>query len=277
MKYRNIILVVLMSIAQFLGENAFAQQSLNQINIVSFTVKNKLPIDVSNWANTPGSLMLVAQKNPTVQIPGIKLVLQIKQNGAKVCGNSVQSTVIMDAFSVRNFTTNELVSLLPQCPKLTTSSYSLCVQFFNIDNYPISKEFCKDFMVGDIAITYNAPQNIAPAIDKKFTAEAIKAPITFRWTPVLPKPKEQVTYKLRVWQLMQGQTFSQAIKANEPLVEKDITNINQAIIANIFNANCSLPYLCEYVWNVQAFDINGKPIGKNNGTSEVYSFKIKTD
>lgn len=255
--------------------NPFAQQPLNQINIVSFTVKNKLPADVSTWASIPASVMLVAQKLPTIQLKEVKLVLQIKLAGSKICGNTIQAATIMDAFAVHNFTVNELVNILAQCPKLTTNTYTLCAQFFNIDNYPISREFCKEFMVGDFAITYSAPQNITPANEKTFKETTINLPITFRWMPVTPKPNYTVTYKLRVWQLMQGQTGVQAMKANEPIIEKEVTNITQAVITNLITSPCKLPYLCDFVWSVQAIDKDGKPIGRNSGMSELYSFKIK--
>jgi hypothetical protein len=80
-------------------------------------------------------------------------------------------------------------------------------------------------------------------------------------------------YKLRVWQLMQGQTGTQAMKTNDPIIEKEISNINQAIVANLITGPCKPPYLCDFVWNVQALDKDGKPIGRNMGTSELYSFK----
>jgi hypothetical protein len=275
MKYQIIIFSVLLCSYLFWGEKAVAQQPLNQINITSFIVKNKLPNEVNTWDNIPASIMLVAQKIPTIQLKEIKLVIQIKQAGNKLCGATPQTAVKMDAFAVRNFTANELVSMLPQCPKLTTNIYSLCVQFFNIDNYPISREFCKDFMVGDFIQLYTAPQNIAPANEKKFEANASKMPITFRWVAVTPRPKDPVMYRLRVWQLMQGQTGLQAMKTNVPIVEKEVKSITQAVVTNLNTTPCQLPYLCEFVWAVQAIDKEGKPIGKNDGMGELYSFKIK--
>jgi hypothetical protein len=275
MKYQIIICSIFLSSYLLIGKNAFAQQPLNQINITSFVVKNKLPNEVNTWDNIPASILLVAQKIPTVQLKEIKLVIQIKQGGNKLCGTTAQTAIVMDAFAVRNFTANELVAMLPQCPKLATNMYSLCVQFFNIDNYPISREMCKEFMVGEIAATYTCPQNIAPANEKKFEANASKMPITFRWTAVIPRPKDPVLYRLRVWQLMQGQTGLQAIKTNVPIVEKEVKNITQTIVTNLNNTACQLPYLCDYVWVVQALDKEGKPIGKNEGMGELYSFKIK--
>jgi hypothetical protein len=275
MKYQNYILVIILTSCLFVGKHVFAQQPLNQITIVSFAVKNKLPADVSTWGNIPASIVLVAQKLPQAQLKDVKLVLQIKQAGTKICGNTAQATATMDVFDVRNFSANELLGMLSQCPRLTANMYTLCVQFFNIDNYPISREFCKEFMVGDVVQSYNVPQNISPSNEKKFDEATLKAPLTFRWTPVLPKPKDPVTYKLRIWQLMQGQTGTQAMRTNDPIVEKEVKNINQAIVTNLITGPCKPPYLCEFVWSVQAFDKDEKPVGRNNGMSELYLFKIK--
>ncbi len=275
MKYQLTIHIIFLFASFFIGSNTIAQQPLNQINITSFVVKNKLPNDVSTWENIPASVLLVAQKMPTIQLKEVKLVVQIKLGGNKICGNTAQASIVMDAFSIRNFSVGELAGTLAQCPKLSSNIYSLCVQFFNIDNYPISKEFCKEFMVGDMIQSFSSPQNIAPANEKKFEATAFKMPITFRWTPVIPKPKDPVLYKLRVWQLMQGQSGVQAMKANDPIVEKEIKNITQTSVSNLITTPCQLPYLCNFVWAVQALDKEGNPIGKNEGMSEIFSFKIK--
>ncbi len=275
MKFQYSIFFLTLAFTLCTVKYSIAQQPLNQINVVSFGVKSKLPADVSSWGTIPGSILLVAQKSPTVQLQGVKMLIQIKNGSNKVCGNTVQASTTIDVFTIRNFTANELIGMLNPCLKLNANMYTMCVQFFNVDNYPISKEYCKNFLIGDIPITYNTPQNLFPTNNSQFTELNFKAPITFRWVPVLPKPKETVVYKLRVWQLMQGQKPTQAIKANVPIVEKEVTNINQAIITNIIAEPCSPPYLCSFVWNVQALDKDGKAIGKNNGMSELFSLKIK--
>jgi hypothetical protein len=255
----------------------FAQAPIKQINIISFNVKNTLPADVSTWGSIPASLILVAQKMPQVNLQGAKLVVQIKQNGARICGTGVDAAPTLDINAARNFNANELVGYLSQCPNLKAGRYTICVQFFNIDRYPISEERCKEFMVEDavqVQQSYTSPQNISPINDKKFAEKDINSPITFRWTPLVPRPKESVTYRLRVWQLMQGQNGSAAMRSNQPIVEKDVNNITQAIVTGIITGPCKPPYLCDFVWNVQALDKEGKALGNNNGTSELSSWSF---
>lgn len=273
-KYQNFALLLC---SLLIGLHSFAQQPLNQINILSFSVKNKMPADVASWGTIPGGMILTAQRIPQTSIQGIRLVVQIKQAGAKICGNPIDASPLLDFNAVKTFTAAELNGYISNCNSLKPGNYSICVQFFNVDRYPISKEVCKEFVVEDVVQAqqnYSPPQNISPVNEKQFNEAEVKGSVTFRWTPVLPKPKEQVTYRLKVWQLMQGQNSTAAIKSNIPVIEKDITNLTQAVVTNLYNGPCKPPYLCEYVWNVQALDTKGMPIGGNGGMSESTAFSI---
>jgi hypothetical protein len=249
---------------------------IQHIKIVSFTVKNQLPAIVDNWNSIPGSLLLVAQKAPTARLEGVKLVLQIKMNGAIICGNNVATGLPVDNFTTRTFNASELTGILMGCHDLKEGSYMLCAQFFNIDKVSISDEVCKPFMVeSPKEIDYAPPTLITPENGKSFTEGELQRPVIFRWTSLVPKPKEPVTYKLRVWQLMQGQNGFQAIRSNTPIVSKDIDNITQAVVTGVLTGPCKPPYLCDFIWNVQALNRERKPIGRNDGTSEPFTFSAK--
>ncbi|HNF43495.1 MAG TPA: hypothetical protein PLT49_07490, partial [Ferruginibacter sp.] len=118
-----------------------------QIRIVSFTVKNQLPASVDNWNSTPGSLLLVAQAQPGVRVPGLKLVVQIKSGGAVVCGNASTGGMPVDNFQARTFSVQELTGALQGCRELKDGSYTICVQFFNGERKEVSQEVCKEFRV----------------------------------------------------------------------------------------------------------------------------------
>lgn len=252
---------------------AFSQ--LQQIKIASFTVKSQLPSGIDNWNNIPASLLLVAQKIPSVKVEGVKLVLQIKANGAIVCGNNLATAWPVDNFTTRTFSASELTALLAGCKELKEGNYSICAQFYNIDRVAISNEVCKEFSVEvPKEIDYAPPTLITPENGKEFKESELQRPVMFRWTPLVPKPREPVTYRLRVWQLMQGQNGTQAMRSNQPIVSKDVDNITQAAIANLLTGPCKPPYLCNFIWNVQALNREGKPIGRNNGNSESNTFKV---
>ncbi|MCY7292657.1 MAG: hypothetical protein LH615_10820 [Ferruginibacter sp.] len=276
-KYQNFALLLC---SLFFSLYSFAQQPLNQINILSFSVKNKMPAEISAWGTTPGGLILTAQRIPQSAIQGVKLVVQIKQGGTKIYGNPVDASPMLDFNAVKTFTGSELSGYISNGNTLKPGNYSVCVQFFNLDRYPISKEMCKEFVVEDavqVQQNYSPPQNISPGNAKVFIPEELKGAVTFRWTPVIPKPKETVSYRLKVWQLMQGQNGAQAMRSNDPIVEKEVINITQAVVTNLYTGPCKPPYLCEYVWNVQAFTREGKPLGTSEGKSEAWSFKVKNN
>ncbi|MFZ1306897.1 MAG: hypothetical protein WAR80_13725 [Ferruginibacter sp.] len=272
MKKIKLLLLLLM-----LG-TASAYSQLQQIKIVSFTVKNQLPAVIDNWGNTPGSLLLVAQLPPNVSVKGIRLMVQIKGGGAIICSNNSAGGMQVDEFTTRTFSANELTGTLQGCPSLKEGSYSICVQFFNVDRVAISNEVCKEFSVEAPRETeYNPPTLINPENGKVFTEAELSRPVTFRWTPLVPKPREPVTYRLKVWQLMQGQSSAEAMRSNQPIATKDADNITQTVVNGIYTGPCRPPYLCEFVWQVQALNREGKPMGKNEGKSEGYTFKVETN
>ncbi|MBX9785344.1 MAG: hypothetical protein K2X48_18825 [Chitinophagaceae bacterium] len=250
----------------------------NQINIVNFTVKNTLPAKIDDWLTVPGALLLSAQKSPQARDLKAALMIQIRSGGAVICGTNAAGARPLDPFDVRAFNTSELLGLLNNCKELKEGAYTICAQFFSTDRKELSREVCKDFKVEGAQTTeYAPPALITPDNEKKLSTQQLQGPVTFRWTPLVPKPQQPVTYRLKVWQLMQGQNGTDAMRTNPPIVTKDVDNITQAVVSGIYTGPCRPPYLCDYVWNVQALTRDGKPIGNNNGTSEPFRFKADDD
>lgn len=273
-KYQNFTALLC---SLFICMYSIAQQPLSQINISFFSIKNRLPSNVTSWGTTPGGMILTAQRIPQTPIQGIRLVVQIKQAAGKICGNSLDASPMLDFKAVKTFSASELSGYLSNCATLKPGNYSMCVQFFNVDRYPISKEVCKEFVVEDAAQiqqNYGTVQNIFPTNKKQFKIEEIKLPITFRWTPIIPKPKENITYRLKVWQLMKGQSGVAAMRINEPLLIKEVQNTTQAIVSNIYTEPCKLPYLCDFVWVVQTLNKEGKIVGTSEYSSFVFPVKL---
>ena len=122
------------------------------------------------------------------------------------------------------------------------------MQFYNVDRVAISNEACKEFSVeAPKDIEYTPPTLINPENGKVFTETELSRPVTLRWTPLVPKPREPVTYRLKVWQLMQGQNGQQAMRSNQPIIVKDVDNITQAAVNSIINGPCKPPYLCDFI------------------------------
>jgi hypothetical protein len=153
------------------------------------------------------------------------------------------------------------------------------VQAVDREDHPVGNNEGKSelwsFKVGDNVTTCSAPKLSEPVGGKSFVPKDASNAITFRWTPVVPKPQEPVTYRLKVWQLMQGQSGSQAMRTNKPIVTKDVADITEASVSGIYTGPCRPPYLCDYIWEVQALNREGKPICSNEGKSEAFTFKVE--
>jgi hypothetical protein len=125
----------------------------------------------------------------------------------------------------------------------------------------------KEYLPGDTVVK-SEPIYQAKSLSedqKEFKLDAAQ-PVTFRWTPTVPKPPEPVTYRLKVWQLMQGQNGSQAMKTNQPIVTKDVADVTEATVSNIYTGPCKPPYLCDYIWSVEATTIESMDTGSGAST-----------
>ncbi|HEV7702205.1 MAG TPA: hypothetical protein VGO63_02050 [Candidatus Paceibacterota bacterium] len=122
----------------------------------------------------------------------------------------------------------------------------------------------KQYQAGDTAVNSQAiyQAKILTQDQKEFKLDSTQS-VTFRWTPIVPKPKESVTYRLKVWQLMQGQNGTQAMKTNKPIVTKDVDNVAEITVGNIYTGPCKPPYLCDFIWSVEVITKSGTALDLN--------------
>jgi hypothetical protein len=251
------------------------------ITNVIITLPLNPPAKTADWATALPPVMITAkgalqngQLNGMVQES--KILVTIKKDGGKICGTYTPATAPNAGFStlIKNWSGGAVLTFLGQDCTLQPGNYEFCVQFFTM-NTPakeLSNEVCKAFTIkGKEDQQYSPPNNISPTDKKELTEREVQAPVAFRWTPLVPKPQQPVTYRLRVWQLMQGQSSAQAMRTNPPIVTKDVDNITQAMITGIYTGPCKPPYLCDFVWTVQAVDKQGTVLG----TSEPTSFMVQ--
>lgn len=245
---------------------------VNQVNIPNFTVKSQLPANTADWANIPGSLLLVAQKTPQSGSFNPKLVIQIRKGAGIICGNTLGNAISLDSFNVRTFLPTQLVSYLGQCAPLQPGDYSLCIQFFNDSKEAISRQVCKDFTVTNDVTECAPPVNIAPANNKVFQGKDLAAPITFAWSPLVLPGGTLVTYKLTVWEVEDGQTDAQAIYNNLPVLEQQVKGQTRYIVKPGFFERRK----ARYVWRVIAVNDQDKPVCRT-AQSEATSFTTRDD
>ena len=101
------------------------------------------------------------------------------------------------------YTLNENILHIPNL--LTLSSLILLKQtVMKILKFSIVL-LCSIFSMAATAQSLVALKNLSPADGKAFTDRENKALIPFSWTLIAPKPREAVMYRLRIWQLTEGQ------------------------------------------------------------------------
>ena len=123
---------------------------------------------------------------------------------------------------------------------------------------PLANE-CASFSI-------TAPQ--PPSLIAPFDTDTIRVSRpTFVWSPVMLGPGSQVNYHLRVAPMLPGQAPLEALN-NVPQYEADVTMTTVSYPPDALPLDDST----KYVWQVQAIDAAGQPVGERQGKSEAWTF-----
>jgi hypothetical protein len=271
---------MLLAVSCFISFCASAQTLISPITI---NLPTNPPANTADWATAVPPVMILAQtKLANGQVNGLvqesKILVTIKSGGSKVCGIYNQQNAPMSGFNSasKNWSGANVLSLLGQECTLKPGNYELCVKFISpnmASSNAVIGEACKAFTIVDKkqeVERYSAPQNIYPNNEKVFKESEAKAPLTFRWTPIIPKPRDPVTYRLKVWQIEEGQNAAQARKTNSPIIEKEVTNITQSVEKIVWPKGKQ----SSFTWNVEASKKNQMGEVEMLGASEPTSFGV---
>lgn len=131
----------------------------------------------------------------------------------------------------------------------------------------------KEYVTGDTVVknqpTYQA--RVLTQTESEFKLDSDQ-PITFQWKST-GSTSEPTTYRIKVWQLMQGQNGSQAMKANQPIVTKDVSAATEATLSGIYTGPCRPPYLCDFIWSVEVVAKNETTTGTNGSATGVSTYE----
>jgi hypothetical protein len=116
--------------------------------------------------------------------------------------------------------------------------------------------------------TTTCTENIFPGDKTQISSKDAMNGITFKWKPA--GPGQSSSYRLKVWQLMQGQNGTTAMRSNKPIATKDVDNLSEATINGLWTGPCKPPYLCDYIWSVEM----RSAAGQTACTSEPTAFSI---
>ena len=277
-------------ISIFIVANATAQIKLNLI------VAAQPPAQLSEWSNRREVLTAIITAQGVPAGFQYKLKTEIKTLDGTVIGSAdLARTPIFAPSSTGTdiLTANDVMPLefmvftgkyktsLERTGKLPADNYTICVQPVRpVDFGPAGEVQCKNFYLA----TTQLPILMKPYNEEILDAKKAQTAITFRWTPVVPKATTPVTYRIQVFEVLPTQSPVQALRSNQPLLDKEIPVVTQYIwqpqltFMPYDNETKKLP---TFIWTIQSLDANHNPVtrtdGNGEGRSEPIIFFINPD
>lgn len=276
-------------IAAFIYTTSFAQINGNLV------LATQPPAQLSEWGNRREVLTLILSA-PGAVAGQFKLKTEIKTPDGTVIGSADLAKTIVFTSSSTGPTilfANDVMPLeymifsgkyktaLQKTGKLPADNYTLCVQPVRPTDYVSMGEVqCKSFYLASMQL----PVLMKPYNEEILDGKIAQTAITFRWTPVAPRQTSPVTYRLQVFEVLPTQTPMQALRSNQPLLDKEILAATQFIWQPQL---AFLPYDNEtakrptFIWTIQSLDKNHNPVtqtdGNGEGRSEPIIFFLNSD
>lgn len=263
----------------FLFIGLFVTNTYSQ-NINATLTLNPYPSPYLNdWENNPAALGSLTIFNNSRT--GFKIIIKasVALHGTGEVFTSVTNPIQLNEQAVQIINNTKLISIadasfknneyklkVQQSGRLLEGVYTACLTIENINGAVLASNVCSDFTI----LYPSAPQLIFPANNDSIESN-INYP-TFQWTPVIVPPAYQIKYTIRIVEVLQGQTPSQAISANVPVYE------NNQLMTNVFVYPIDafpLETGKKYAWQVQCLDQYGLPATQNQGRSEIFTFVKK--
>jgi hypothetical protein len=248
---------------------------------ITINLPAKPSASVGDWAKSTPPLTVIIQTkgNPAQekQPKEYRILASIKNGDQTICGKfSPKNALSFEANStVKTWSGASALGLLGDDCILKPGQYQFCVQVFNIDGRQEAESYKQFTIENTRQINYTAPNLVFPADGKTLTQAEENQEINFRWTPILPKPNSTVKYRVVVFDVLKGQTLSEARKRGEVLFEKEIENQTQMRLGGPRWVPRDPPVNSDqpnFGWYVEARELDGKVLA----SSETAGFKITT-
>ena len=260
------------------------------------------PAALSEWASRREVLTAIVSGQPGLPPQQFKIKSEFKTTDGTVIGTTDLARAAVYTTSAAGtgtilyaadvvplevmIFTGKYRSSLQKTGKLPSDNYMLCVTLVRLPDYPpSSNQVCKSFYLA----TTQLPILMKPYNEEALDATIAQTAITFRWTPVVPRLTEPVTYRIQVFEVLEHQTPVQALRSNQPLLDQNVVNATQyiwrpqldlgfqggTIPADFGAALKGKPF----IWTIQSLDVHGNPVtqtdGSGEGRSEPIIFYIK--
>ncbi|HEY0809369.1 MAG TPA: hypothetical protein VGD49_04370, partial [Longimicrobiales bacterium] len=144
--------------------------------------------------------------------------------------------------------------------RLREGEYTACAVVADLTGFSLA-ESCTQF-----TIVYPDPPLLLSPANRDVVTET--DPL-FQWTPVQVPVDFQLSYVMRVVEVLNGQTPQEALRANIPhyqSLDGQFPSLRYPIDARPFEVGK------QYAWTVQVLDQNGYAASANDGRSEIWTF-----
>jgi len=270
-KFKIIALICLI----FSG-NIFAQ------NISIYFSNNPSPY-ISDWRDKK-EMVLLTIINPGTKDLSVKIKTELYDgNGVLVAFTDASKMPVINilAGQTNSFNAEDMFPVYAikykgnmerttsQTGRIPDDNYKICVTLTDPQTgtqIGTSATVCRMFSI----LAYQAPVLLTP-IDNDTIPENKMKGIIFRWGPVSPYPKMIVTYRLQIFEVQPGQTSMIAMRANRPILEKDLPGILQTQWPIDFAP--ATPGM-KYVWTITALDNDERKLVDGNGFAQPFSFEV---
>jgi len=291
---KKLILLVAITIIYVLIIPVYSQVDLKLI------IRNPTPSDIYEWQQDPTIIQVIVNNQSGIEYPNATFGFKIINEDGIVLAESKfnnrtaprfnittvpQVTVLNGAqlIDVNSLSYNgDIQSTSYSSNVLTTALvpttipegfYEICISLYDQygKNITLGEEYCTNFTV----LIPEPPILISPVEDYVLSSPF---PI-FNWSPVTnySTGRNQIKYKLKICPIYRGQSPRAAMDMNPVLIEK-----NDILTTSYMYLPSDMPFdyfkkVEKYVWMVQAFDQNGRPVASNQGQSELGTFIIKKE
>lgn len=241
------------------------------------------PAQLSEWSNRREVLTLIATGQGAAGNQ-FKIKTEIKTTDGTVIAsadlaktpvftlNSTGAPTILVANDVMPLEfmvfTGKYKTSLERTGKLPAGNYIICARPVTaIDYIPMGEEVCKNFYLASTQL----PILMKPYNEEVMDAKKAQTAIIFRWSPIVPTQPSPVTYRIQVFEVLPTQSPVQALRSNQPLLDKEVIAATQYIWQPQLTF---MPYDAEtkklptFIWTIQSLDANHNPVTQTDGSGE---------
>jgi hypothetical protein len=270
----------------------------------NFVMSSRPSANLSEWAFKNETMTLIVSNVGATQSKDVKIRTSLKTaDGTEVAstdmsqakvyvfrdGNTVLNAAAVFPLEIQKFS-GKFQNSLNRTGKLPAESYTLCVEIVLATTLePQTPPRCRTFFVASAQL----PISLMPYNNQVLDATVANTAITFRWTPLVPRPQGAIRYRIQVFEVLDNQQPMQALRSNQPILDKEVFGSTQYIwqpqgilgfakeeIVDSATQKKGWNGLVkgkQFIWSIQSLDASGVPVaidGNYEGRSEPVIFTI---